>query len=239
MFGTNRGKAYAHRIDRLPMDGQSIPLSTLGIPTNEEVVSALCFLGHQTIGMLTREAHLKRVFGVAFTSTPVIGMDLKHTPVWMHVVDDKDEGIVVSRLGLVGHLQAEAVRASITPQVQGVATMNIPVHDGVAGCAVVSHVSEFLVVLEKGHGKRMMKTAVPKQKRTDKEQRIVLEKFSPGHIIAMHATSKTSTLVLLSRNGRIALIPAQDIAIEGANTFGRLLLDIESNDRIVTTAIIP
>jgi len=106
----------------------------------------------------------------------------------------------------------------------------------VVGMEIVRDDSTILTVTESGYGKRSTLEDYRSQGRGGKGIITIKITEKNGRVIGMAQVSKDDEILLITTNGKVLRIRANDISVQGRNTQGVRLFDIEEGDKVVSFA---
>jgi DNA gyrase subunit A len=106
----------------------------------------------------------------------------------------------------------------------------------VVGMEIVRDDSTILTVTESGYGKRSTLDDYRSQGRGGKGIITIKITEKNGRVIGMAQVSTEDEIILITTNGKVIRIRAKDISVQGRNTQGVRLFDIEEGDKVVSFA---
>jgi DNA gyrase subunit A len=106
----------------------------------------------------------------------------------------------------------------------------------VKGMEIVRDDSTILTVTEKGYGKRSTLEDYRSQGRGGKGIITIKITEKNGRVSGMAQVSEDDEILLITSNGKVLRIRAKDISVQGRNTQGVRLFDIEEGDKVVSFA---
>jgi DNA gyrase subunit A len=119
---------------------------------------------------------------------------------------------------------------------KGVIGIRLNEGNGVVGMEIVRDDSTILTVTEKGYGKRSTLEDYRSQGRGGKGIITIKITEKNGRVIGMAQVSEDDEIILITANGKVLRIRAKDITVQGRNTQGLRLFDIEEGDKVVSFA---
>jgi DNA gyrase subunit A len=120
----------------------------------------------------------------------------------------------------------------------GKGVIGIRLNEGneVKGMEIVRDDSTILTVTENGYGKRSTLEDYRSQGRGGKGIITIKITEKNGRVIGMAQVSQEDEILLITSNGKVLRIRARDISVQGRNTQGVRLFDIEEGDKVVSFA---
>ena len=106
----------------------------------------------------------------------------------------------------------------------------------VVGMEIVRDDSTILTVTENGFGKRSTLEDYRSQGRGGKGIITIKTTEKNGKVIGMAQVSADDEILLITSNGKVLRIRTRDISVQGRNTQGVRLFDIEGGDKVVSFA---
>jgi DNA gyrase subunit A len=151
------------------------------------------------------------------------------------VTDGKRDVFLGTRDGLSIRFSETDVR-EIGRTGKGVIGIRLDESNEVVGMEIVRDDSTILTVTENGYGKRSTLEDYRSQGRGGKGIITIKITEKNGRIIGMAQVSQEDELILITSNGKVLRIRAKDISVQGRNTQGVRLFDIEDGDKVVSFA---
>jgi DNA gyrase subunit A len=119
---------------------------------------------------------------------------------------------------------------------KGVIGIRLDESNEVVGMEIVRDDSTILTVTEHGYGKRSTLEDYRSQGRGGKGIITIKITEKNGRVIGMAQVSEEDEIILITANGKVLRIRAKDISVQGRNTQGVRLFDIEEGDKVVSFA---
>jgi DNA gyrase subunit A len=147
--------------------------------------------------------------------------------------DGKSDFIIGTKEGLAIRFNEEDVRP-MGRTAKGVKGVRLQKGDEVVSAEVVEMNTALLTVTEKGIGKRTKLEEYPVQGRGGKG--VISIKLIPkgGKAVGLMQVRDEDEVVMIANTGKLIRTVAGNISIHGRNTQGVKLMDVESEDRIVS-----
>jgi DNA gyrase subunit A len=153
------------------------------------------------------------------------------------VTDGKRDVFLGTRDGLSIRFSETDVR-EIGRAGKGVIGIRLDEGNEVVGMEIVRDDSTILTVTEKGYGKRSTLEDYRSQGRGGKGIITIKTTEKNGRVTGMAQVSEDDEILLITSNGKVLRIRAKDISVQGRNTQGVRLFDIEESDKVVSFAIV-
>jgi DNA gyrase subunit A len=119
---------------------------------------------------------------------------------------------------------------------KGVIGIRLEEGNRVVGMEIVRDDSTILTVTENGFGKRSTLEDYRSQGRGGKGIITIKTTEKNGKVIGMAQVSEDDEILLITSNGKVLRIRTRDISVQGRNTQGVRLFDIEGGDKVVSFA---
>jgi DNA gyrase subunit A len=247
LFFTNKGRVYWLKVHQLPeasrqAKGKAI-VNLLQIGQNERVTAALPirhFTPDKFILMATKNGIVKKTELDSYSHprpSGIIAITLEQGDelIAAEVTDGKCDVFLGTRDGLSIRFSETEVR-EIGRAGKGVIGIRLGKGNEVVGMEIVWGESTILTVTEYGYGKRSTLEDYRSQGRGGKG--IITLKITEknGRVIGMAQVSAEDEIILITSNGKVLRIRARDISVQGRNTQGVRLFDIDEGDKVVSFA---
>jgi DNA gyrase subunit A len=151
------------------------------------------------------------------------------------VTDGKRDVFLGTRDGLSIRFSETDVR-EIGRTGKGVIGIRLDEGNGVVGMEIVRDDSTILTVTENGYGKRSTLEDYRSQGRGGKGIFTIKITEKNGRVTGMAQVAAEDEIILITTNGKVLRIRAKDISVQGRNTQGVRLFDIETDDKVVSFA---
>ena len=119
---------------------------------------------------------------------------------------------------------------------KGVIGIRLEEGNEVVGMEIVRDDSTILTVTENGYGKRSTLEDYRSQGRGGKGIITIKTTEKNGRVTGMAQVSEEDEILLITSNGKVLRIRTRDISVQGRNTQGVRLFDIEEGDKVVSFA---
>ncbi len=247
LFFTNKGRVYWLKVHQLPeasrqAKGKAI-VNLIQISQEERVTAALPireFTPGHFILMATKHGIIKKT-ALEFYSHPrpsgIIAITLEEGDelISSEVTDGKCDVFLGTRDGLSIRFSETDVR-EIGRTGKGVIGIRLDEGNEVVAMEIVRDGSTILTVTEKGYGKRSTLEDYRSQGRGGKGIFTLKITEKNGRVTGMAQVSEDDEIILITSNGKVLRIRARDISVQGRNTQGVRLFDIEADDKVVSFA---
>lgn len=247
LFFTNKGRVYWLKVHQIPeasrqAKGKAI-VNLIQIGQNERVTAALPirhFTPDNFILMATKRGIVKKTELESYSRprpSGIIAITLEEGDelIAAEVTDGKCDVFLGTRDGLSIRFSEADVR-EIGRTGKGVIGIRLDGSNAVVGMEIVRDDSTILTVTEGGYGKRSTLEDYRSQGRGGKGVITIKVTEKNGHVIGMAQVSAEDEIILITTNGKVIRIRASDISVQGRNTQGVRLFDIEEGDKVISFA---
>jgi len=247
LFFTNQGRVFSNKAYRLPessRQAKGMPLiNFLELRPDERVttmVAARYLDPKRYLVMVTKEGIIKKVPLSAFENirrSGLIAVNLREDDELIGVkrVEKSDRLMVVTANGLCIMFDEAQVRA-MGRTATGVKAIRLSPGDKVIGMDKYREGTDALLVTEKGYGKRTPTIEFREQNRGGKGLKAIDITNKNGSLVAFQIVGEDEELVLLTGEGQIIRLEADDISQQKRYSRGVLLMRLPDDDRIVSMA---
>ena len=247
LFFTNKGRVYWLKVHQIPEAGRQAKgkaiVNLLQIGQNERVTAALPirhFTPDKFILMATKRGIIKKTELDSYSHprpSGIIAITLEEGDelIAAEVTDGKCDVFLGTRDGLSIRFSETDVR-EIGRTGKGVIGIRLDEGNEVVGMEIVRDDSTILTVTENGYGKRSTLEDYRSQGRGGKGIITIKIMEKNGRVIGMAQVSAEDEIILITSNGKVIRIRAKDISVQGRNTQGVRLFDIEEGDNVVSFA---
>ncbi len=247
LFFTNKGRVYWLKVHQIPeasrqAKGKAI-VNLIQIGQEERVTAALPireFTPGHFILMATKQGIIKKTELESYSHprpSGIIAITLEEGDelISAEVTDGERDVFLGTRDGLSIRFSETDVR-EIGRTGKGVIGIRLDEGNEVVGMEIVRDDSTILTVTEKGYGKRSTLEDYRSQGRGGKGIITIKITEKNGRVIGMAQVSEDDEIILITANGKVLRIRAKDISVQGRNTQGLRLFDIEEGDKVVSFA---
>jgi len=247
LFFTNKGRVYWLKVHQIPeasrqAKGKAI-VNLIQISQDERVTAALPvreFTPGHFILMATKKGIVKKTELESYSHprpSGIIAITLEEGDelISAEVTDGKRDVFLGSSDGLSIRFSETDVR-EIGRTGKGVIGIRLEESNQVVGMEIVRDDSTILTVTENGYGKRSTLEDYRSQGRGGKGIITIKTTEKNGKVIGMAQVSADDEIILITSNGKVLRIRSKDISVQGRNTQGVRLFDIEGGDKVVSFA---
>jgi DNA gyrase subunit A len=247
LFFTNKGRVYWLKVHQIPEAGRQAKgkaiVNLLQIGQNERVTAALPirhFTPDKFILMATKRGIVKKTELDSYSHprpSGIIAITLEEGDelIAAEVTDGKCDVFLGTRDGLSIRFSETDVR-EIGRTGKGVIGIRLDEGNEVVGMEIVRDDSTILTVTENGYGKRSTLEDYRSQGRGGRGIITIKIMEKNGRVVGMAQVSAEDEIILITSNGKVIRIRAKDISVQGRNTQGVRLFDIEEGDNVVSFA---
>ncbi len=244
LFFSNLGKLYWKKIYEIPEAGRTAK--------GKALVNLLPLTEGERITIALNVKDFKEGFLVMFTKKGIVkktALDEYSNPRSKGIIavslDEGDELIAVKRTtgkndliigtksGLAARFKEEDVR-NVGRTARGVIGIRLSEGDEVVSADVVGERTSLLTVTEKGLGKRTKPEEYPVHGRGGKGVISIKLTERSGNAVGLLQVKDEDEIVLITNSGKLIRTKADSISVQGRNTQGVKLMDLEADDRIVS-----
>jgi DNA gyrase subunit A len=247
LFFTNKGRVYWLKVHQIPeasrqAKGKAI-VNLIQLSQDERVTAALPvreFTPEHFILMATKKGIIKKTELESYSHprpSGIIAITLEDGDelISAEVTDGKRDVFLGTRDGLSIRFSETDVR-EIGRAGKGVIGIRLDESNEVVGMEIVRDDSTILTVTEKGYGKRSTLEDYRSQGRGGKGIITIKTTEKNGRVIGMAQVSEDDAIILITTNGKVLRIRTEDISVQGRNTQGVRLFDIDEGDKVVSFA---
>lgn len=239
LFFTDKGKVYSLKGFFIPeaqrtARGRAI-INLLQLSENEKVCAMLPMKEDQKgfITLATKNGLIKRTSLDEFASIRKVGkiaitivegdelISVQHT-------SGNDDVIVASYEGKCIRFNESDVRA-MGREAQGVKSMELNDGDYVIDMAVIKEGYEVITMTEHGYGKRSDISDFRQQNRAGKGVKAGVFNAKTGKLVSLKLVSESEDLMIITNNGTIIRVAAEDISKIGRDTQGVRVMKIDGS----------
>jgi DNA gyrase subunit A len=247
LFFTNKGRVYWLKVHQIPeasrqAKGKAI-VNLVHLSKDERVTAALPvreFTPDHFILMATKKGIIKKTELESYSHprpSGIIAITLEEGDelISAEVTDGKRDVFLGTRDGLSIRFSETDVR-EIGRAGKGVIGIRLDEGNDVEGMEIVRDDSTILTVTEKGYGKRSTLEDYRSQGRGGKGIITIKTTGKNGRVIGIAQVSEDDEIILITTNGKVLRIRTKDISVQGRNTQGVRLFDIDEGDKVVSFA---
>ncbi len=247
LFFTNKGRVYWLKVHQIPeasrqAKGKAI-VNLIQIGPDERVTAALPireFAPEHFILMATKNGTVKKTELESYSHprpSGIIAITLEEEDelIAAEITDGSRDVFLGTRDGLSIRFSEKDVR-EIGRTGKGVIGIRLDEKNEVVGMEIVRDDSTILTVTENGYGKRSTLEDYRSQGRGGKGIITIKITEKNGRVTGIAQISEDDEILLITANGKVLRIRAKDISVQGRNTQGVRLFDIDEGDKVVSFA---
>lgn len=240
---SNKGKIFGLKVHEIPeasKDARGKSLKTLLNLSQDEFITTVTAIDNfekdKAIVMISRDGILKKSDLEIFQNTKkngIIAINLRKEDelVKVVVVNPKDDIFITTKNGLALRTNLSKMRSQ-GRNAAGIIGIKLENGDQVIGMDLIKKGDYILVVSENGYGKLMEEKQFATKGRGGKGMTYFKITEKTGNPTAIKTTPKESDLFIILLSGNIIRIPIEEITVQGRNTSGIKLVDVEENDKV-------
>ena len=247
MFVTSEGKAYWIKTFEIPEGTRTSKGShikaILAISPDEEVTAIVSFKDFEEgtyVFMGTRRGIVKKVELPLFKNAKTrgitaINLDEGDTLVSALLTNGSNEVMLISRRGLGLRFDENMVRA-MGRATRGVAGIKLLPRDEVASILLVNTDEQIMILTQNGYGKRVDFDSFSPHARATKGQICYRLFDKTGEIAGALSVTDDHDFMCVTLMGQSIRVDSSTIPIQGRNTGGVIIANINKPDRVVSVA---
>jgi DNA gyrase subunit A len=131
---------------------------------------------------------------------------------------------------------SEAEARPMGRDTMGVRGMNVKAGESVLGMEIAPDDAELFVVTERGYGKRTQVSEYPEHHRGGQGVKTIQVTPKKGQLAGMKIVSPSHELMLISEEGVVIRVKADDISRLGRSTQGVKVMNVSESDRVCAIA---
>jgi DNA gyrase subunit A len=254
---TEAGKAYGLRVHEIPQGGRvgkGRSVANLVQMSPDEKIASLLAISDSEGGsgtsagngyhivMATENGMIKKTEGPEFKNAKHAGLvaiglakgDRLVSALW---AKSGEEIVVATANGYASRFDEGEVRA-MGRSAQGVKAVSLEKGDSIVGIALVEKGTTLIATTERGFGKRSKTSEYPKKKRGGKGVITLKTTAKTGKVVGVKMVSKDQEVIMISNKGKFLRIKAKDVPVQGRNTQGVKMMDLDEDERLTGTAVL-
>ena len=247
LFFTNKGKVYRLKVHELPLGSRqargSALVNVLNLAEGEHpmaVLTARDFPEDEYLMFATAEGMIKKTSMAAYDvnrSGGLIAIKLKAGDelVGVRRVKAGSKVILCTTLGKA-ILFDEAQTRPMGRDTSGVRGINLKGDARVLGMEISNGQGDLVVITEKGFGKRTPVSEYPEHKRGGQGVFTIAMTEKKGNLVACRVVGPQHELMIVSEEGVMIRVKAQDISCLGRATQGVKIMNLAEGDRVSAMA---
>ncbi len=247
LFFSTKGKVYRMKVHELPVGSRhargTAVVNLLPFETEERVAAIIntkTFPEDEFLMFATKHGMVKKTAIGAYDRSRrdgIIAINLRDDDELIAVrrVKEGERVMMVSTAGKAIKWD-EAEARPMGRDTMGVKGMNIKAGDRVLGMEIAPESSELFVVTERGYGKRTPVAEYPEHHRGGQGVKTISVTPKKGPLAGMKIVGPTHELMLISEEGVVIRVKADDISKLGRSTQGVKVMNVSETDRVTAIA---
>ena len=249
---TNQGQVYRLKTYEIPEMSRTArgksAVNIINLDDDEEitaVVSTDDFEAEECLTMVTRNGYVKRTCAADFENILSTGiraakLEAGDELVDVEVTDGTKDLVIASEGGMTIRFDENEV-SEMGRSARGVNGIKLDEGDSVAAMVATDDDDDraLLTVTEHGFGKRTKLTEYRAQSRYGKGLVDIKTDERNGRVRTAKAVTDDDHLVIMSEQGQIMRIRADDISQVGRNTKGVTIMELEDGDGVASVTVVP
>jgi DNA gyrase subunit A len=247
LFFTNKGRVYWKKVHEIPEAGRmsrgKAIVNFLELQRGEQVATILPvkeFNEDYYVVMATKNGLVKKTELKAYgrpRTMGIIGLKINEDDelICARLTSGKDDIFLTTRQGKSIRFQESDLRS-----MGRVAAGNIGIRmeegDEVVGMEAIGEGATILTVTENGFGKRTKTEEYRRQSRGGKGILTIKTTKRNGPVVYSYQVNDSEQLMLITEQGKIIRIKAEDISVIGRNTQGVRLINLSEGEKVVGVA---
>jgi len=244
LFFSNMGRLYWLKIYQIPEAGRTSKgkalVNLLSLAEGERITTALNVKDFKEgyLVMFTKRGVVKKT-DLEDYSNPrgkgiiAVSLDEGDELIAVKRTTGSNDLVIGTKNGLAARFEEDDVRA-VGRTARGVIGIRLSEGDEVVSANVVEERMSLLTVTEKGLGKRTKIDEYPTHNRGGKGVISIKVTEKGGNAVGLLQVKDEDQVVLIANSGKLIRTQAGNISLLGRNTQGVKLMDLESEDRIVS-----
>ncbi|PSP55229.1 DNA gyrase subunit A [Halobacteriales archaeon QS_1_67_19] len=247
---TNRGQVYRLKAYEIPEMSRTArgksAINLLDLDDGEEITAVVNtddFEDEECLSMVTRDGYVKRTAAAEFDnilSTGIIAAKLEDGDelVDVKVTDGTTDLLLATKNGMAIRFDETEAR-EMGRNARGVRGIELEGDDEVVGLVAADGDDRaLLTVTRNGYGKRTPLAEYRKQSRNGKGLVDIKTGKRNGPVTSVKAVEPGEDLVIMSEDGQIMRIRADDISEVGRNTKGVTVMELEAGDAVASLDVL-
>lgn len=247
LFFTDAGRIHWRKVHEIPEGGRlargKAIVNLLELGPGEKVATILSLKEFSTgkfITFVTKRGVIKKTPLEAYSNPRsggiiAIALDEGDELIATKLTDGKQHLFIGTKFGKAIHFPESQVRVS-GRVARGIRAIRLSKGDEVVGMEVVGPHTQILTVTEHGYGKRTEASEYRIQNRGGSGIFTVKRTARTGDVVGIMTVHDEDELMLIADKGRIIRLRTSDVRLQGRNTQGVRLIDLEEGERVVAVA---
>jgi DNA gyrase subunit A len=244
LFFSNYGRLYWLKIYQIPEAGRATKgkalVNLLPLSEGERITTAINvrdfkegFLVMFTKKGIVKKTPLEEYSNPRHKGIIAINLDEGDELISVKKTNGKNDIIIGTKSGLAARFNEEDVRP-VGRTARGVIGIRLSEGDEVVSAEIVEDNTTLLTVTEKALGKRTKIEEYPVHKRGCKGVISIRLTEKGGNTVGLLQVKDEDEIVLITSSGKLIRTRANNISIQGRNTQGVKLMDLDLDDRIMS-----
>ena len=247
MFFTNYGRVYRLKAYEIPEAGRTARgtaiINLLQLSPGEKISAIIPvkdYEDNKNLFMVTRNGIVKKTPVVEYSNVRKNGLTAivlrdDDELIEVKITDENTEIFLVTKHGMCIRFKETDVRATGRSSM-GVIGMNLDDEDEIIGMQLDSQGECLLIVSENGMGKRTDLNEFSVQKRGGKGVKCYKITEKTGYVVGVKAVNDEHEIMLITTEGVIIQLRAEDISILGRITSGVKLINLDEGVKVAQIA---
>jgi len=247
LFFSTKGKVYRLKVHELPVGSRhargTAVINLLPFEQDERIAAVIttrAFADDEFLLFATRNGLVKKTALEAYNRSRrdgIIAINLRDNDELIAVRRvTKDQNVVMVSAEGKAIMWNEDDARPMGRDTMGVKGMNLKAGDHVLGMEIAPSESELFVVTERGYGKRTKMNEYPIQKRGGMGVKTIQVTPKKGRLAGMKVVMPGHELMLISEEGVVIRVNAEDISMLGRSTQGVKVMNVSETDRVTAIA---
>ena len=246
-FFTTRGRLHWLKVHEIPEGGRQARgkamVNLLALGEGEAVATCVPMRDFGAGGYIffaTRQGTVKKTALEAYShprpaGIQAIGLDEGDAVMTARRTDGRREAMIATKLGTIIRFSEEEVRP-MGRGATGVGGIELDEGDEVISADVDQEGVTILTVTERGYGKRTPLDEYRLQGRKGKGIIDIKTGGRNGNVVAMLQVRDGDDILVVTTKGKLIRFHAVDVSVQGRNTWGVRIIDLEADDRVGSVA---
>ena len=247
MFFTNMGRVYRMKAYEIPEAGRTARgtaiVNLLQLNPGEKISAMIPIKAYEegkNLFMITKKGIAKKTsimeyINVRKTGLAAINLRDDDELIEVKITDENSEIFLVTKYGMCIRFKETDVRA-MGRTAMGVIGMNLDDDDEIIGMQLNTQGDSLLIVSEKGMGKRTDLGEFTVQKRGGKGVKCYKITEKTGNVVGVKAVTDAHEMMMITTEGIIIQLRADDISNIGRNTSGVKMINLDEGVTVAKIA---
>ena len=247
LFFTNRGKVHWLKVHEIPEGGRQAKgkamVNLLSLGDGESVATCVPvrdFAAGGYVLFVTKQGKVKKTELDAFShpragGIQAITLENGDEVMTARRTDGRREVMIATKQGMIIRFAEDEVRP-MGRGASGVRGIDVEEGDEVIAADVIQEGAQILTVSERGYGKRTALEEYRLQGRAGKGIIDIKTDGRNGPVVGMLQIRRDDDILVVTRQGKLIRMHADTIRLQGRNTMGVRIIDLEDDDRVGSIA---